>query len=137
MSDRARRVALEVRLLRQVFPAVDWDDEEGSWVAIWGFPLPPSLGRRATNLLIRPPADYPRTPPDGIFVDQGLRLPEHYFQRQGDYNDLAGHGWAWYCFHLQGHAGGWAARSRIMEGDNLLRFIHLVRVLMERAADRA
>lgn len=133
---RKTRVEREVALLRTSGMKVDWDYQDGSWVMILDFAPPGGLGRSSTNLLLEIPPDYPNVPPNGIYVDQALRLPSHYFQYKGTHNPLGDKGWAWYCFHADGHLGGWRASVRIMEGDNLLKYVKLTRTLMDEAVRR-
>lgn len=133
MSLRKLRVQREIALLKQAGMRVDWDYEEGSWVLVRDFRLPSGLGRSSTDVLILIPPDYPNTPPNGIYVDQGLKLPSHYFEHKGTHNPLGDKGWAWYCFHAEGHTGGWRASTRILEGDNLLKYLKLTRTLMDLA----
>jgi hypothetical protein len=138
---RKRRVQQEVALLKRAGYKVAWDDEEGSWVVIWNLALPDGLGRATTNLLLRIPDDYPAVPPYGIHVDPGLTLPSHYFQYRGMHypereREAGQKGWAWYCFKAAGHRGGWEPSAQPAEADNLVRYIHLTRLLLRESVAR-
>lgn len=133
MSQRKSRIQHEVALLKTLGLQVEWDAEEGAWVQIRALRLPAGLGREQTDLLLLIPNDYPRTPPSGIYVAQGLRLPDHYFEYKGTHNPLGDKGWAWYCFHVNGHSGGWRASTRLLAGDNLAKYMQLTQALMEKS----
>ena len=135
MSLRVQRVQQEVSLLQAAGFRVNWDIVEGNWVEISNFPLPASLGQPSTRLLLLIPKDYPNTPPNGIYVDQGVRLPSHYFQYRGDHNPLGDQGWGWYCFPVDpSGCGRWHPTTRVEAGDNLFKFIKLTNALMRRTA---
>lgn len=133
MSLHLQRLAAEMSLLNEAGILGEWDYEDGEWVRIPAFRLPPGLGQATTDLLIDIPADYPNTPPNGIYVQQHLKLPSHYFERQSSLNRHGDRGWAWYCFHVDGSHGGWRASTNVRRGDNLLIYLKLTRALMDLA----
>ncbi|MBM4023966.1 MAG: hypothetical protein FJ280_00945 [Planctomycetes bacterium] len=70
----------------------------------------------ATDMLFLLPADYPRLPPIGCYLNYKWETADHHFTLQSHYGAplLVGHGWYWYCVGLGGgfNSGGWAHRWR-------------------------
>jgi hypothetical protein len=136
----AARITQEVALLRLRFKRVAYDDLGYRWVHLPAFELPDGWSKRQTELLLVVPPAYPQLPPDGFFLDQRLttrrgRTPGHYFQQQGRQNPYADRGWAWYCIHLDGSPrGGWHASADVLQGDNLLSYIEVIRLVLSQAA---
>jgi hypothetical protein len=131
MDRRKRRIYQEIILLAQRFEAINYDDVDFEWVHIPRFELPPGLGRPYTQLLILLPAGYPAIPPDGFYLDKRLPLSSHYFQDRS-HNPLSHKGWAWYCIHTQ--KASWTPRASILDGDNLLTYVELIRAVLTAAA---
>lgn len=137
---RAARVQQEVALLRLRFKHVAYDDLGYRWVHLPRFELPEGWSKRETELLVMLPPAYPQLPPDGFFLDKRLttrrgRTPGHYFQEQSRHNPYADRGWAWYCVHLSGGGrGGWRASADVLQGDSLITYIEVIRLVLSQAA---
>jgi hypothetical protein len=137
---RAARVKREVALLRLRFKKVEYDDLGYRWVHLPTFELPEGWNKRETELLVLLPPAYPQLPPDGFFLDRRLttrrgQTPGHYFQEHSSHNPYADRGWAWYCMHVSSEGrGGWRATADILEGDSLLTYIELIRLVLSQAA---
>ena len=136
MTKRHRRVVLEVLLLAMAFGEVNFDENCCTWVHIRRFRLPAGWNKAATELLIELPSAYPQVGPDGFYLDRRLRdrsgrTPAHYFEERGRYNKYADRGWAWFCLHQEpGKRGGWRAANSIMDGDNLIKYVELIRAIL-------
>ena len=135
MSKHGRRIAQEVMLLAMAFGRVNYDANRYTWVHIPSFRLPPGWKKATTQILILLPAAYPQVGPDGFYLDQKLRdrwgrAPGHYFEK-GEHSKHARLGWAWFCLHQEpSKRGGWEASSNVMEGDNLLKYVELIRAIL-------
>ena len=140
MSKRGQRILQEVLLLGMAFGEVSYDSNGYLWVHVRRFPLPPRWSQVSTELLIELPAAYPQVGPDGFYLDSGLRdprrrSPNHYFEEQGRNNRYAHLGWAWFCPHQEPlTSGGWRATADIMKGDNLVKYVELIRAILNRKA---
>ena len=140
MSIRGQRIRQEVLLLGIAFGEVNYDAKCFTWVHIRRFPLPPRWTQVKSELLIELPTAYPQVGPDGFYLDKGLRdplgrSPNHYFEEQGRYNKYGHLGWAWFCLHQEPlRKGGWRATADIMEGDNLVKYVELIRAILKRKA---
>jgi len=122
-SLRARRVDEEVRLLQGWFERVEYDAAGRNWVLVYDVPLPAGFNRPSTHALLLIPAEYPEVPPDGLFVDKGLNLPEHYVQQQSHNNPFGNKSWAWLCAHFDGNS--WRPAADVGSGDNLVTLMGL------------
>jgi len=138
MSKRGRRILQEVVLLAMAFGEVNFDENCYTWVHIPRFRLPAGWNKATTELLVELPRAYPQVGPDGFYLDKRLRdrqgrTPGHYFEEKSRYNRYAHLGWAWFCLHQEpGKKGGWKATSDIMEGDNLVKYVELIRAILTR-----
>lgn len=137
MNRRAQRILQEIALLATRFDAINYDDEDFTWVHIPHFELPAGWNRDTTGLLILLPPAYPHVPPNGFYIDQRLRTRRgesisHYFQEQGPNNPLGSKGWAWYCIHAD--KGNWSPTASVFHGDNLLKYIELIRAVLTKIA---
>jgi hypothetical protein len=115
---------------------VEYDDEDGQWVHIACFPLPPGWDRPAIGLMLELPNGYPLLPPEGFYVDRNLRTVrghgiDHFFERQSRLNPYASRGWGWFCIHLDRRA--WRPTGDVRRGDNLLRVAVLIQTVMAEA----
>ena len=132
-----QRILFEISILSARFQDVNYDDEDFSWVHIPCFDLPLGWNQYHTGLLIELPTAYPDIPPDGFYVDKNLRPTNgrpmtHYFEDQGHYNPYAKCGWAWYCIHPS--RTSWRPSAHVLQGDNLLKYIELIRMVLTQAA---
>ena len=136
MSIRGRRIRVEVLLLAIAFDEANLDEKCFTWVHVPRFPLPRGWNRGVSGLLIELPSAYPQVGPDGFYLDVGLRdrrgrTPGHYFEKEGSHSKHAHKGWAWYCLHQEPVSkGGWRATSDLMAGDNLLKYVELIRAIL-------
>lgn len=136
MDKRKQRIQQEVILLARRFLEVDYDDEDFGWIRIPKFELPDGWSKRYTALLILLPPAYPDVPPDGFYIDKGLatksgKPPSHYFQGR-DHNRLYDKNWAWYCIHAE--KDNWQPSANLLKGDNLLKYIELIRAVLTKIA---
>lgn len=134
---QAQWVYREALLLARHFRVVDYDEEDGSWVHIRRFPLPAGWDRPATELLLALPHGYPHLPPDGFYIDRGLRNRlgqkiDHYFEDDGRFNAYAHRGWGWFCIHP--HRGAWRPAADLVSGDNLLKLTALIGAILAEVA---
>ena len=138
MSNRSQRISQEVLLLAVAFGEANFDEVCFTWVHIPRYTLPGRWNRGTTALLIELPRAYPQVGPNGFYLDRGLRdrwgrTPDHYFEENDSYSKYAHLGWAWYCLHQEAsRKGGWRASTDMMEGDNLLKYVELIRAILSR-----
>lgn len=75
------RIEKELTLLRERYPDLEYR-EEGRWVRVPRYPLPPGWNRAATDVAFQIPPAFPGTPPYGIYVPAGLTFngarPDNY-----------------------------------------------------------
>ncbi|MCS6920061.1 MAG: hypothetical protein NZM28_09850 [Fimbriimonadales bacterium] len=146
MNARLQRIAYEVALAAARYSqskSADYDDEDGSWVVIKDFPLPPGYNYERTDVLILLPRNYPQTPPDWFYVDDNLRLadgrkPSHVFYGETGHdpnrnNPLADaapqmKGWTACCMHIH----SWKPAANPLEGHSLLSVCELIRGALTR-----
>ena len=135
-SRRNRRILEEIAVLAKGFDTVHYDNEEFTWIHIPVYQLPRGWNQTATELLVVLPRAYPHVPPDGFHLNQRLyplhgHLDEHYFENglQGSYSDK---GWGWYCIHSD--SSRWTATADIWSGDNLVKYVELIRAILTRIA---
>ena len=131
-----KRIVQEVAILAVRFGNINYDEKRFAWIQLPDFELPPGWNQLKTDLLIELPAAYPEVPPDGFFINKNLRPTngrtlEHYFQDQSQHNRLAHLGWAWYCIHPDKFI--WTPSVSISRGDNLLKYIELIRLVLTEA----
>jgi hypothetical protein len=137
MNQWQRRIAQEIALLATRFDEINFDDTGFGWVHIPRFELPRGWSRPTTELLILLPSAYPQVAPNGFYIDQRLRplsgrVPAHYFEEPGTHNPLGDRGWAWYCIHAG--RGNWSPKASVWQGDNLLKYIELIRAVLTEIA---
>lgn len=138
MSKRGKRIVQEVVVLGMGFGEVNFDENCYTWVHIPRFRLPHGWNKATTELLIELPSAYPQVGPDGFYLDKRLRdrqgrTPGHYFEERDRNNKYAHLGWAWFCLHQQpSKEGGWKATGNIIEGDNLVKYVELIRAILSR-----
>lgn len=137
MPRRDQRILQEIALLATRFDAINYDDEDFTWVHLPCFELPAGWSKRTTELLILLPPAYPQVPPNGFFIDQRLRTRrggavDHYYEDQGPQNPLGSKGWAWYCIHAD--RGNWSPTASVLHGDNLLKYVELIRTILTEIA---
>lgn len=136
MSKRGQRIVQEVLLLAMAFGEVNFDENCYTWVHIPRFRLPVGWNKATTELLIELPSAYPQVGPDGFYLDKRLRdrwgrNPDHYFEEESRHNKYAHLGWAWFCLHQEpSKRGGWKATSNVMDGDNLVKYVELIRAIL-------
>ena len=131
MNQTEARILAEIVLVATAYVDVNYDDVGFTWVHLPRFPLPSTWGKRTTELLVVLPSTYPMTAPDGFFMDKHLRTRHghtinHYFQGE-TLNPYSDKGWAWFCMHI---AGGWNPTSSLKHGDNLLKYVELIRAIL-------
>ncbi|MBI2525332.1 MAG: hypothetical protein HYV93_05055 [Candidatus Rokubacteria bacterium] len=128
-----QRITTELRLLVAVHgaDAVVWAPDY-SWVTVEGFPLPPGLTVRATNLLVMIPDGYGHgVPYKELYVDPALRVWHagawreipHYFDEARRYAPtptVRSRNWRYLCLHMD----GWRP------ADNILTFLKQVELFL-------
>jgi hypothetical protein len=80
------RLTKELALLRSAYPNLRFE-ENGWWLWIPRYPLPPGWNRDATDVAVQVPSAYPSTPPYGIYVPTGLLFG---VTRPNNYQEPAG-----------------------------------------------
>ncbi|MFN3689634.1 MAG: E2/UBC family protein [Fimbriimonadales bacterium] len=146
MNARLQRIAYEVALAAARYSqtkSADYDDEDGSWVVIKDFPLPPGYNYEQTDVLILLPPNYPQTPPDWFYVDDNLRLadgkkPSHVFYNETRFDPNRARraidappqmkGWTACCLHIH----SWKPAANPLEGHSLLSVCELIRGALKR-----
>jgi len=148
MNSRIQRIAYEVALAASRYShtkSAEFDDEDGSWVVIKDFPLPPGYNYERTDVLVLLPPNYPQTPPDWFYVDDNLRLangaePDHVFYNDTLYDpndELFGsappqmRGWTACCLHIR----SWKPAANPLNGHSLLSVCELIRGALNRWKD--
>jgi len=106
---------------------------KGAWVVVLDFTLPRGYNRSNSDLAIRLPEAYPDVPPDGFFLDGGLRFRgggvPHYFESgpvlafrmQPPLQNRRDDGWAWACLHIR----QWRPAASVLRGDSLVTVCHM------------
>ena len=111
---------------------IDYDYEEGTWIRISHFPLPPHfLQPYSRLLLLLPGINQPITvPPKSFYLDKGLRTntgstPSHVFDHTSYHGaqDLSRHGYAYHCVLLH----RWWPTADVLSGDNLITVLNTIR----------
>lgn len=70
------RIDKELALLRQRYPQLEYR-EDGRWVRIPSYLLPPGWNHETTDVAFQIPPAFPGTPPYGIYVPAGLTFNGH------------------------------------------------------------
>jgi len=137
MQFHQRRLLEEIAILAVRFGEINFDDIGFTWVHIPDFELPPGWNQAFTELMIDLPPLYPETPPDGFYIEKNLaplngNLLEHYFQHDDYVNRYTHQDWAWYCIHPAQFS--WQPSVDITTGDNLVKYLELIRLALTEAA---
>lgn len=96
MNSRLRK---DLRELSYVYPVAL--DDDGDFLLVKNFNLPPGYNRDYISVLLKIPRDYPESPPGvgnaKVYVPEGLtfhgRTPDDYHEESGPTED-----WAWWCY---------------------------------------
>lgn len=104
-----------------------------AWVIIMDFPLPAGYNRELADVAVLLPPRYPNVPPDGFFLESGLRRNDgripHYFE-QGFFTlgqtyppiqNRRDENWAWACLHIR----EWRPAANFLSGDSLVTVCRL------------
>ena len=111
---------------------VEYDYEEGTWIRISHFPLPPHFVQSYSRLLLLLPGiNQPiPVPPKSFYLDKGLRTktgatPAHVFDRTSYHGarDLSRKGCAYHCVLLR----RWRPTADVLSGDNLITLLNTIR----------
>ena len=117
------RIVQELNLLRTRHADLDYM-EEGPWVRIPEYPLPPGWNRPATDVAFQIPVGYPGTPPYGIYVPAGLMFKG---ARPGNYTEPAStqppFGGTWGVFSWAPEGGQWKPTADVAASSNLLNWL--------------
>ena len=136
MSYLRARILSEIAILAVRFGEVNFDEQGLEWVHIPVFELPTGWNQASTELLIDLPFTYPEVPPDGFYIEKNLaplngNSLEHYFQHH-EVNRHDHLDWAWYCIHPAKFS--WQPSADITQGDNLVKYLELIRLALTEAA---
>lgn len=127
---RRKRINRELETLSSRFD-IEADDENLEYFAVLDFLLNHGWSQPTTTLLTKIPQNYPQVPPVHFFMKKGLsylgKNPSHFF-RDNTFNELADLGWGKYCLHIEGK---WNPSNNILDGDSLLTFLELVKVVLD------
>jgi hypothetical protein len=132
---RKSRLAAEVQLLAQRYGDVAFDQQDGTWVRIANFPLPPGWSEVEVEILIDIPYSnpgYPSMPPQWFWTDRRLRTSDgrsinHFFTENtisDEDRKYLDKGWGHFCVHVP----GWRATGglRMREGHTLLSYLDVI-----------
>lgn len=121
MDDRIKN---ELALLRKCYSEKLLYLEEGQWVLIEGYPVPPNLrwNRQETSICFQIPAGYPGTPPYGFYVPSGIQyedsLPNNYKEPADNRPPFPGE-WGLFSWSEE----GWRPGAEVETGSNLLNYV--------------
>lgn len=132
---RKSRLQAEVHLLAQRYGEVDFDKQDGTWVHIGSFAVPPGWNKQRVEILIDIPhgnPGYPSVAPQWFWTDRDLttadgRAISHFFTSGGSNladKSYTAKGWGHFCIHVQ----TWRPASglRLREGHSLLSYLDLI-----------
>lgn len=116
------RLRNDLRELSYVYPVAL--DDDGEFLLVKNFNLPPGYNADYISVLLAIPRDYPESPPgvgsSRVYVPEGLkfngRIPEDYHEGIGPTEN-----WAWWCYERI----DWSPCK-----DNLITFFELLRAHM-------
>lgn len=115
------RIQKELELLRTRYDVAFV--EEGRWVRIASYPLPPGWDRAATDVAFQIPVGYPGTQPYGIYVLVGISFnsnkPNNYEEPAPTQPSFEG---TWGIFSWQPDEP-WHATADIISGSNLMNWV--------------
>lgn len=132
---RKSRLKAEVHLLAQRYGRVNFDTQDGTWVHISSFQVPPGWNKRRVEILIDiPPGNpgYPSVAPQWFWTDRDLttadgRSISHFFT-EGNASiadeNYTEKGWGHFCIHTE----TWRPASgfKLREGHSLLSYLDLI-----------
>lgn len=126
---RMARLQAEVRGVASRFGPVRWDDEDGLWLLVEHYPLPPGLSKRTSKILIDIPREYPAIPPDGWYMDIDVTRVDaerlaHLIVADSSLNKHADLGYGWFCVHVD--PATWHPVAGIWGGDNLVGYFEWI-----------
>lgn len=95
---------------------------------------------KSVRALLLLPAEYPRMPALGVYVNQPFKVATRHFIKRAAHGapDLVRQGWYWFChgiggFEDSGRKASWHAASNPADGDNLATIVAAARVRMNSA----
>jgi len=116
------RINQELALLGKRWPDLQYR-QEGRWVRLPAYPLPPGWSRSVTEVAFQIPVGYPGTPPYGICVPVGLTFngsrPNNYTEPAGTSVPFPG---TWAVFSWSPESGQWRSTADLLTGSNLLNW---------------
>lgn len=115
------RIEQEFALLRRRYPGPEYRDE-GRWVRIPAYPLPPGWNRPTTDVAFQIPVGYPGTPPYGICTPEGLLFREQAPDNCTRADPKPPFGGNWVRFSWQPE-GAWQPAAEITAGSSLLNCV--------------
>ena len=111
---------------------VEFDEADADWLVIPKYQLPSNwhhITNEPTAVMVLFPGDYPRLPPIGFYMPDGLPMAHdgHFFKAavHGASNAPIQVGWKWYCVYI--HNGSWRPSRNWRDGDNLWTYFQLIR----------
>ena len=111
---------------------VEFDEVDADWLVIPKYQLPSNwhhITNEPTAVMVLFPGDYPRLPPIGFYMPDGLPMAHdgHFFKAavHGASNAPIQVGWKWYCVYI--HNGAWRPSRNWRDGDNLWTYFQLIR----------
>jgi hypothetical protein len=135
--ERARllsRLQIEAIYLGKRFGAVNYDQEDGTWLQIVRFSIDSGWNKSHVSLLLDVPTGYPQVAPKWFWTDIDLKTDrgtdiKHFFTAGSSHVDLQHRdkGWGHFCIHVQ----SWhpAPGRNLTQGDSLLTFVELIRTV--------
>jgi hypothetical protein len=118
-----RRIEQELDLLRKRFPNLEYV-EEGHWIKIPAYSMPPGWSQPASDTAFQIPIGYPGAPPYGFYAPAGLRFNG---QRPNNYTEPSANrppfGGDWGMFSWAPNDGQWRATADLSTGCNLLNWV--------------
>ncbi len=117
------RIEQELALLRQRYADLEYR-EDGHWVRVPSYGLPPGWNRPVTDVVFQIPIGFPGTPPYGIYTPLGLIFngarPDNYTEPAAMQPPFGG---AWGLFSWSTLDGHWRATVDLVSGYTLLNWV--------------
>ena len=116
------RIEEELALLRTYFPHVDYN-EQGQWIRIRDYVLPPGWNRSVTDIVLQIPPAYPSGHPYGFYTPSGIRFRD---AEPGSYKDTADNKppfdgtWGFFSWTPE---DPWRPTTDLVSGSNLLNVV--------------
>jgi len=123
------RVNNELELLKSKYPDLVFI-EEGMWVKILNYPVPPGWNREKTDIVFQIPVQYPGSNPYAFFVLSGMQYngtkPVNNYTEPSDVKPAFDGNWG--KFSWLPDDGEWRPTADIHSGSNLYNWVEGFRI---------